>query len=168
LIDTGSPLLIVKRRAAAGGRSDIELVDPLGILFANGMVDVDELATLRLIERWVGMARRARGLGDGHVGRLWAQLLSGARGGRSVAPATGERTPADTAWRRLLQLHELFAEIDELPTLATIIMVCGGERGPCNEAELADLKVGAAGIEMFLRTRRRQRPRRQQRLPARQ
>ena len=91
--------MLAKRRAIAGGRTDVELTDHIGILAANDLIDTDMLMTLRLIERWLSQVRRAHGIADGHVGRLWAQLLAGVRGGRiPVAPANARRTQADVAW----------------------------------------------------------------------
>jgi hypothetical protein len=55
--DRSSPLLLEKRRAIAGGRNDIEIVDYPGLLLANALIDTDELGTLRLVEGWLGPSR---------------------------------------------------------------------------------------------------------------
>ena len=57
-----------------------------------------------------GGARAPRGLSDAHVGRLWAQILAGTRGGRTPHGVDGgaRRTAADTVWDRLLALRTAF------------------------------------------------------------
>jgi hypothetical protein len=155
LVDPGAPLLLERRRAITG-RSDIELVDYPGILLANGFIDADELDTLRRVEGWLSLARRGRGISDGHVGRLWAQILAGTRGGRT--PTAGGRTghtAADSAWARLLELRAAFAEFDLVAALEEVVAVAGGERAPRSRVELAALKAGCAGIAAYLHHGRR-------------
>ena len=102
--------------------ANIEIVDYPGILLANGLSDADELATLRRIEMWLSIVRRARGLADGHVGRLWSMILAGTRGGRTPQPLgrTG-RTGADIAWSRLIELREAFDQLDMLAAFELVV-----------------------------------------------
>jgi hypothetical protein len=131
---------------------DIEIIDPVGILHARGLIDADELASLRQVERWVTLVRRARGLADGCVDRLWAQLVAGQRGGHARAAGGGTgRTAADAAWSRLQELRAAFARLDLLVALEAVVAVASGERGPSDQAELTALKAGCAGIAAYLR-----------------
>ena len=120
------------------------------------MVEIDEVAILRTVERWVSVARRARGLGDGAVGRLWAQLLAGTRGGRTTAGSSRiGRTAGDRAWEWLLALREYFGRFDLLPALEILIAVVGGERMPEARAELAAMRIGCGQITSYLQRGRR-------------
>ena len=113
------------------------------------------MTILRQVENWLGLVRRARGVADGHVGRLWAQILAGTRGGRTLAGGSERRTAADVAWQRLMLLREAFMALGLLPALETVVAIAGGERGPQDRIELAALRVGVAGIAAWLRTSRR-------------
>ena len=121
-------------------------------MHARQLIDTDELVTLRLVEGWLGLVRRARGIADGSVGRLWNLILAGTGHGRP--PSAGERvgrTPADAVWARLLELREAFTQLDLLLALEEVVAVAGGDLWPRNQIELAALKAGCAWIAAYLR-----------------
>ena len=91
------------------------MVDYPGLLLANGADRGRGTRPLRQIETWLSLVRRAHGITDGHVGRLWAQILAGTRGGLRMVSKGGGRTAADTAWERLLALRAAFEKLDLLP-----------------------------------------------------
>jgi hypothetical protein len=104
-VDEGSPELVARKKIAANGSGAVvELTDHVGILTAHGLVDVDGLMTLRTVAIWFDRVRVGHGLHDGAgTAGLWAQIVSGARGGRMTAPITAkaERTRADRSWARI-------------------------------------------------------------------
>jgi hypothetical protein len=87
--------------------------------------------------------RRAYGLADGDIARLWAQLLSGQSGARARATGGGTgHTVAEAAWSRLKELRAAFVRLDLLAALEEVVAVAGGERPPQSQVELAALKGG--------------------------
>jgi hypothetical protein len=132
--DEGSSELVIrKRRAANGGGSAVELVDISGILHAHGLVDIDQIMVLRMIEEWLRRVRIARGINPASPGGLWAAIVSGQRGSRKwTVPVTSpsRRTGGDMAWFRIVQLHNAFAAAHELDRLALLMNVAAGDRAP--------------------------------------
>jgi hypothetical protein len=81
VVDKGSPEMVArKRQVAKGSPGPIELIDAVGVLRAHGLVDLDELMTLRLCENWIARVRQARGLTGVSPAGLWATIVSGQGG----------------------------------------------------------------------------------------
>jgi hypothetical protein len=160
-VDEGSPELVARKKIAANGSGAVvELTDHVGILAAHGLVDVDGLMTLRTVAIWFDRVRVGHGLHDGAgTAGLWAQIVSGARGGRMTAPITAkaERTRADRSWARICGLYNFFAAAKALDVLEMMMTVVAGERAPANRAELMQLHRAIGMVRDYLRsTGRRQ------------
>jgi hypothetical protein len=114
----------------AGGPTDIEIVDYPRILTANALIDVDDLGVPRLVEGRLTLMRRARGIADGHTGRLWAQNLAGQRGGPAwpmwATGTPGPISPRSGCWRCVRRSMGL----DLLPAIELVVAVASGKRGP--------------------------------------
>jgi hypothetical protein len=135
----------------------VEIGNIAGTLHAHGLIDLDGLLTLRVVETWLGRVRRARGLSNASPGGLWEAIVSSQAGARKwTVPITdpNRRTAGDRAWWHLTQIRNHFAELHELDALALVITVAAGERRPTNRAELVALQAGLARIAVLLRRRR--------------
>jgi hypothetical protein len=154
LIDHGTAELRT-RKLTMTQRPDLELT-PLGVLTGNGLIDEDELIALKLVETWLGRARRARSLRhNASVHGLWETLLSGqgvVRGWPDFGQDAATRTSGDAAWWRLCQLHDFFADYRCRDRFQIVLRVAGGEGMPADRAELVALKAGLAMVGEYLRT----------------
>jgi hypothetical protein len=127
-IDKGTPQMAKRKAVAANGSS--------------GPIEV-----------WLGRVRRARGLSGSGPGGLWAQIVAGQRGGRWVSPMIDahRRTPGDMAWWRICQIHNHFAEVRQLETLALVMAVAAGDHRPADHVELVALHYGIHMVSELIR-----------------
>ena len=153
-IDKGTPQMAKRKAVAANGSSGpVELIDGIAVLYAHHLIDLDGLMVLRTIEVWLGRVRRARGLSGSGPGGLWAQIVAGQRGGRWVSPMIDahRRTPGDMAWWRICQIHNHFAEVRQLETLALVMAVAAGDHRPADHVELVALHYGIHMVSELIR-----------------
>jgi hypothetical protein len=153
-IDHGSPLLRA-RKVNFLGRVDLELT-PAGMLRGRGVIDEAEAIVLQVVEVWIARARLGRTLRTTTIDGLWSALLSGQAGGKWTPPviAGDNRTGADHAWARLLQLRDHFAATGELAELGLVLRVAEGVGLP-GPAEMGAFQVGLHSVSRFLERRPR-------------
>jgi hypothetical protein len=146
-IDHGSPELVQRKiHVANGSTAPVELVDVVGVLFANELIVDEELIALRLVAEWLTALARVFHLPQASPGGLWSalQARAGQTGGWWTAQLGGGNVPgANRAKFRLDELFDHFTAIDQLEVLRLIIRIAGNEAGPSSAFELAKLRYGA-------------------------
>jgi hypothetical protein len=150
--DQGSPELRIRKiRIANGSAAPVELVDIVGVLFANELIVEEELIQLRLLADWLRQLCVGLGLRQASPGGLWAAITSGAGIVGMISAAHG----GDRALFRLVQLFDYFTAIDQLELLRFIIAVAANETHPENPHQLARLRHG---VQMVMQRQRRGHP----------
>lgn len=155
-LDFGSPeLLCRKARLGHDSEAPVELVDVAGALRAHGLIDAEELATVRLVAEWLRSVAKALHLSRASPTGLWAAIMSGNRGGgwRPLNPGGG-----DAALFRLSQLYRHFTELDQLGRLVLCIEVADGQTWPATQGELLELRAALAAIASLQKHGRRSAP----------
>jgi hypothetical protein len=149
-VDHGSPELVRRKVAVANGSAaPVELVDVVGVLFANELITDEELVVLRMLADWLRRLRVALGLRQASPGGLWVAITSGTGIGTIAMP-----TPVggDRALFRLGEVFEHFTAIDQLELLLLIIRIASNEAAPENAFELARLRYG---VQILMHLQRR-------------
>jgi hypothetical protein len=144
-----------KISVANGSPVPVELVDVIGVLFANELIVDEELVALRLVADWLTRAAVAFGLPQASPSGLWKTLL--AQAGRTGGWWPGQERPGgDRAMFRLGELFDHFAAIEQLELLRFLIRIAGNEAHPANAFELAKFRYG---VQLVMQVQRRGRAR---------